>query len=866
MTTEDRLPLLLFQEPVPAKRPRGSFGSPKFNTRSRQQVADELEPKLSRLQQALEAERIRIQASTAGIEPEMALVVELATTPGNFAAAARAIGLEWLAEEEIELDPTDAIHPLNNKGERQDKPYRGRLFLTMTDQRALRELLSRWSQWRDRPRDPWPYGETAWRDVFPLIVDIRPWGTEDRLRETGVLEDFAERLDAGEETFPFEAELWFRDKAERRATAEAEVARLVRELGGRISTRYQLAEIRYHSIIGEIPADAAPRLLTKDDDIELLRCNDVWLLRPVGQCAFPLISLPEDAAIAAAPVGAPDETLPPVVALLDGVPLAGHKLLENRLIIDDPDGFEADAPAEYRIHGTSMASLIVYGELDASEEPLRRRVYCRPIMIPRATSFHPQEQIPDGILPVDLVHRAVRRLFEGEGDTDAQAPDVRIINLSVGDPARPFDHSLSPWARLLDWLSYRYNVLLVVSAGNHPTPLDLDIPEADWSSTDAQQREAAVLRSIRANAHRRRILSPAESINALTVGAAHSDCCPTGVRAHYHCDPLTASSFASPLSANGLGFLRAVKPDVLMHGGRQLYEDPVGTTSPQTRLNPVGNFGPPGQRTAVPSSTPGELDKTLWFRGTSNAAALATRLGCKLFEMLEALRGASAAEAIPKAYDTVLIKALLVHGTSWGEAGERMRTLFRDEVGGRKVKEHTARFLGYGLADPERVLGCTDRRATLLGFGSLANGDAHAFSLPLPPDLSGQRGLRRLTITLAWLSPIAPSQQRYRKARLWFDTDAADNLGVARGTAGYDHNLVKRGTVQHETFAGEDARAFAQDGVIRIQVNCREDAPTLDEPIDYGLIATLEVGEDVPVSVYTQVRQRLRSAVPVAAE
>lgn len=65
---------------------------------------------------------------------------------------------------------------------------------------------------------------------------------------------------------------------------------------------------------------------------------------------------------------------------------------------------------------------------------------------------------------------------------------------------------------------------------------------------------------------------------------------------------------------------------------------------------------------------------------------------------------------------------------------------------------------------------------------------------------------------------------------------------------------------------GKEARAFAQDGAIRIQVNCREDAPTLDEPADYGLMATLEVSEDFAVPVYMQVRQRLRSAVPVAVE
>jgi hypothetical protein len=390
----------------------------------------------------------------------------------------------------------------------------------------------------------------------------------------------------------------------------------------------------------------------------------------------------------------PDSTLPPVVALFDGVPLAGHDLLKDRLIIDDPDGFEADALAQYRMHGTSLASLIIHGDLEAAEAPLPRRIYCRPIMVPQVTARNAEEHIPDGVLPVDLIHRAVRRLFEGEGGTSAQAPEVRIINLSVGDPARPFLHGLSPWARLLDWLSFKYGVLFVVSAGNHPRPLDLDLPKADWRGTDGKTREAKILRAVRADARNRRILSPGESINSLTVGAAHADACPHGPRAHYHCDPLMIRSLASPISANGLGFLRAVKPEILMPGGRQLYEDALGIGLPHTRLTPLKNWGPPGQKTAVPSAVPGELSKTLWFRGTSNAAALATRLGAQLFEMLEALRNQTDGVALPARYDSVLLKALLVHGATWGDAGECMRTLFKPEVGGHKIKDFVGRFLG----------------------------------------------------------------------------------------------------------------------------------------------------------------------------
>jgi hypothetical protein len=865
MTDGDHLPLLLFQDPIPAEKPSGRYSPPKFNARSWEEVAGFLEPRLSRLQQALETERIRIQASATGIEPEMALVIELATEPTSFASAARAIGLEWLAEDEIELDPTETIFPINKKGERQDKPFLGRLFLTMTDRRALDELLSRWRQWRDQPDKPWPLGEAAWRDVFPHIVDIRPWGMEDRLHETGLLQDLAERIEAGEGRVPFEAELWYRHSAERRALAEGEIDRLLRELGGRVTYRFQLADIRYHAILGEIPAATVRSFIARDDHVELLRCNDVWLFRPAGQCAAPLILPSEPGETAKAPGALPDPALRPVVALLDGVPLSGHDLLKDRLIIDDPDGFETDAPADQRVHGTSMASLIVHGEIDAVEPPLARRIYCRPILVPHVTARNSEEHIPDGILPVDLMHRAVRRLFEGEGQTEAQAPEVRIINLSVGDPARPFLHTMSPWARLLDWLSFQYGVLFIVSAGNYADPIDLEIPRADWSSTDAKAREEAILRALKATTRSRRILSPGESVNALTVGAAHADACAQGPVAAYHCDPLTEKSLASPISASGLGFLRAVKPDILLPGGRQAYSEAVGTGLPNTRLDVVTTFGPPGQQTAIPSLVPGETGKTLRFRGTSNGAALASRLGARVFDVLDEIRNKSDGASVPARYDTALIKALLVHGASWGTGGERLHALFKPEVGGYKIKDLIGRFLGYGLVDQDRVLACTERRATVLGFGTLKKGEAHSFSLPLPPDLSGIGGLRRLTITLAWITPIAPSQQRYRKAHLWFTPDGTDLIGVKRGPNGYDHHLVKRGTVQHEAFEGEKASAFVDGDVVRIQINCREDAPSLDEIVDYGLAVSLEVGEGVSVPVYEQIRQRLQITVPISA-
>ncbi|MGI6781740.1 MAG: hypothetical protein ACOX56_02815, partial [Acholeplasmataceae bacterium] len=69
----------------------------------------------------------------------------------------------------------------------------------------------------------------------------------------------------------------------------------------------------------------------------------------------------------------------------------------------------------------------------------------------------------------NVIHRAVRRIFEGEGATPAVAPTVKVVNISIGDPVRQLTSIMSPLARLLDWLSFKYKVLFIVSAGNQNT-------------------------------------------------------------------------------------------------------------------------------------------------------------------------------------------------------------------------------------------------------------------------------------------------------------------------------------------------------------------------------------------------------------
>ena len=150
----------------------------------------------------------------------------------------------------------------------------------------------------------------------------------------------------------------------------------------------------------------------------------------------------------------PESQDDPIVALLDGLPIENHRLLKDRLVVDDPDNWVTDYLVGERIHGTAMASLILHGELDANEQSLPSKIYVRPIMRPGPIDFKTNrriECIPDNILPTDILYRAVHLMFEGEGGSvPASAPSVRVINLSIGDPAHPLDHFPSPWARLVD--------------------------------------------------------------------------------------------------------------------------------------------------------------------------------------------------------------------------------------------------------------------------------------------------------------------------------------------------------------------------------------------------------------------------------
>ena len=503
-----------------------------------------------------------------------------------------------------------------------------------------------------------------------------------------------------------------------------------------------------------------------------------------------------------------------------------------------------------------MASLICHGDLNEGANAIGNRIYVRPIMKPRrGWDGRFVEAIPEDVLPIDLVHRAVRRLYEIDNREPPVAPSVRVINLSICDPARPFDSEMSAWARLLDWLSWNYNVLFVVSAGNHSQDLELDLPRCALNGLTPWERERAVVKAIAADARNRRLLSPAETLNGLTIGAIHTDASsPSPSRL---IDPFVQAGLPSVISAQGPGYRRSIKPDVFLPGGRQFLTEKLGTTHAKATLLTRGSERPPGQRVAAPGSS-GLLGHTVHTRGTSNAAALASRGASFLYDLIEQLRR-QPTSYVPPEFDVVLIKALLVHGADWADAKSRYEFALKNPQNSRDIKAYLGRFLGYGSANLPNVMACTKQRVTVLGFGELGDGEGAEFILPLPPSLSAVNERRSLTITLAWLSPLNSTRQNYRVAHLWF----VPKYEIVPDRVCADHDAVQRGTVQHEVLEGARAVAFQDGDSITIKVNCRADAGDISASIGYGLAVTLEVAEEIDIPIYQEVRDRLAIRVPV---
>jgi hypothetical protein len=857
MTAEPR-PLLALGAPELGERIKHKpLLMPQVSHPSAARQGQRLSPQFRTLVEAFDNERARLSDGHVGeVDPELVLVFDLAGSVKDFHNAINRVeGLEFLSEFlDEDIEPDDDFHMMSGQDGRTDGLVQHSLYLIMSNVEAASQLVRLFEQWQTDQSMSFERGLTRFRAAFQQLRALRRWSAADRVRDTGLIEAWREHLELVGQSISFvsvEIELWYRHDAAQRAAAEAHLDGLIRASGGSVKDRAQIGEIAYHALLVDLPVQQVHAVLQDGAEaMQLLTTDEIMFVNPYTPMS---VAAPPPNSVAARtlPLGSRVSGLPRI-ALLDGLPMVNHDALAGRLTVDDPDGFGENYPVLSRNHGSAMASLIIHGDLSDPGEPLDRPLYVRPVMRPHEI-FAGYEQVVTDKLLTDLLHRIVRRMVEGEGGRDPTAPSVRIVNLSIGAESRALVRHMSPAGRLLDWLAVKYNLLFIVSAGNHRIPII--IPAGAAGDRQAVRLEA--LKAAHNTSRLRGILPPGDAMNALTVGALHDDAAGEVDLPDTVWD-ITEPRMPALYGAVGPGVGRSIKPDLYHAGGRALYVRPVvapGAETVDLKMATTAATGP-GNQVAAPGRG-GATNTTAFLSGTSNATALVAREASHVFDVLEAGRADSEDMPFPDAlFHPVLAKALLVHASSWGHHTERLKRVL--ELDPQRARRELTAVLGYGALDVTRLGVAATNRAVLVAGGLVGRDERHTYHVPLPISLQSRADWHRFTVTLAYMAPTVGQLTKYRGARVFFEYPDETTTGGGRVEA--DRYAVRRGSCQHEIIEGTRAMVFGADETLPIHVECMDDAQRLKAGIKirYGLVVSVETAVETSTTVHDEIRAQLQ--------
>ncbi|WP_205758733.1 S8 family peptidase [Lysobacter sp. HDW10] len=790
---------------------------------------------------ATDPQGLSLRTDPDALAPERLLVFELRGSVNAFATAiSNVIGLEFIDEDGLDSDESD------------QKPV---AYLLVPDMAALQQIESLWRRWN--AGENLGRGFTAWRDVFAQLRQLRPWGPQDRVSVQDSV-TFADEIDllADLELLRLEIELVYRESDTAAQEAESSIEGEVKQVGGHIVSKVRIKEIGYHACLVDLPVREVRAILEQRG---VATVESVMHIRP--QSVATTLEI-DDAEPVGGDVPQMDPLHQPILALLDGVPVANHPLLSRHLSVDDPFGLEPLTAVADRKHGTAMASLIVHGDRNRGGPTLPRKIHVLPVLMAepgRSETFRSDRLI------VDLIYQAVRSIRVGP---EASAPEVIIVNLSLGNSRQPFHRSLSAWAKLLDRLAYEHGILFIVSAGNVCDSFDLPTfsTRTHFEDADPDVRSRAVLGAIGALVGQRKLFSPAETVNGITVGACSTDDVPAEHRATSSSAVVAYADLemANPSSALGPGYGTSIKPDILMPGSRE-HLLMQGNITGTLRVSPAGPSRAAGLKVAAPSSSNEQFES--YTSGTSAAAALASRTCHQIHDALEAAYG-DAFLNLTHRHRAVLLKALLAHTAQWPRGTSSViRSVLGPSDGRQHVqqKDNIRRFLGYGVVDSDAAIACAGDRATFWATGEIAENQVFHIPIPIPLAMANKSQPHALVATTSWFTPTKPGNKLYRGVRLkLIRPDGLGSLGLDESFPDQpDVNQVRRGTLCHQRWVGERAAAVQADSQIALVLQREPDQAgmVIDEPVPFAVAATLTMPG--VVEIYDQVRQRLGIALPI---
>jgi hypothetical protein len=560
-------------------------------------------------------------------------------------------------------------------------------------------------------------------------------------------------------------------------------------------------------------------------------------------------------------------TVPHVCHLDSGV-RASHVLLAGSLAADDLHTLFPPSTFDARNHGTLMAGLALYGELDelllgAGRVRLRHRL--------ESVKILPDEGQP---LTDPLAYGVATAHAVSLPESVEARP--RVFCMPVTDePDLPGQPSL--WSASVDALAVGAGVAqaddgITVLGGPDPEAARLFVISAgnvDPSDYQPDYRAACDASAIQ---------DPAHSWNALSVGA-HTEL--VGVPSDPDFEGWDALSRAGDISAHSrtsVMFERPwpLKPDICMEGGNILTD---GTDFAND--HPVVSL----------RTTDARSDTAI---GSANATSAATA---------QAARLAALAQATYPDYWPETVKGLIVHAAEWTPV---MRGEI-DAVPGKRERVELLRRYGWGVPSAPAVLASSRQAVTMVAQDTFAPFEGPDFaarrfrlhSLPWPAEQLEEIGDADVTlkVTLSYFVEPTASRRGWRRRYSYashglrfelqgpneplddflrrINRDAAAEEGAGtRSSSGSDRWLIgpnqrNVGALHQDIWEGPGAE-LALMGTLAVHPvggwwKNRRSAERVDQPVRYALLVSLktaEQGVDLYAPIAVQLELPVETTIP----
>lgn len=431
----------------------------------------------------------------------------------------------------------------------------------------------------------------------------------------------------------------------------------------------------------------------------------------------------------------------PAVCLMDTGVNRGHSLLEPAVSAEDLLTVNAAwGGADDHGHGTPMAGISLLGDLaprlqETTQIPLSHRLESVKILPPTGqTANDPQSygSITQSAVSIAEINKPDRRRTfclaitnENVSGSRATTWSAAIDQAASGNMAGDEDE---PTARLF-----------VVSAGNAPSPIEVD----DIQSADNLPIE-----------------DPAQAWNALSVGG-YTNKSEVHDAGFENWTPIARPGEISPFTRTSVTWPQsrsALKPEVVFEAGNRAI-NPAGTEA--LTFDSLSLLST-GEDVATQPLVP--------FAATSAAAAQCAKLATEL------------SAAYPQFWPET-IRALIVHSAEW--TPWMVQQL--NNAPGMTARYPLLRKFGHGVPSLERAIASAENHLALIAqneikpFKSDSKGkrfsDCHFYRLPFPKDILEQLGEQdvRLKLTLSYFIAPNPGRfasidaQRYQSYGLRFD-------------------------------------------------------------------------------------------------